>query len=99
MLMACSSQKKIAKTFNGHMAQELLEKYGQPTNKMFLKDGGQIWIYSKTREVGKTRMATDRHTPQGVEIPGFMRSETYRFTISKDGKIIDTKYEEQTIRK
>lgn len=98
-IVACSSQKRIAKTFNGHSSKELIVKYGEPSNKMYLKNGGQIWVYEHKREVGKTQMSTNRHSPKGVEIPGFTRSERYVFTISKDGIIINTKYEEQNIRR
>lgn len=98
LFFSCSVQKRVAKTFNGHSKQELIANYGEPTRSMKLKNGGVIWIYEKKKEIGTTTMATDRNCPKGVEVPGFTRIERYRFTISKDGVIIDTQYEEESIR-
>ena len=94
-LLSCSVQKKIERSFEGKGRETLIKEFGEPQKIVPLEDGNQLFIYIKETFVRETEIGTGSFTLDKRISPSFIKEETYRFTIDKEGLITKVSYEKR----
>lgn len=94
VLAGCSVANKVERRYEGQGRDILFHEFGEPHKIIELKDGNQLFIYMKETYVRETTFDAGRSATLDPRVsPGFIKEETYRFTINEDGIITDANYE------
>lgn len=94
-LLACSVERKLARNFEGEGREKLFQEFGEPFKIVNLENGNQRFIYIKESFIKETEIGTGRFTMDTRMSPSFIKEETYKFDIDKNGFILETYYEKK----
>lgn len=94
-LLSCSVQKKIERSFEGEGRELLMKEFGEPQQIIPMKNGEQVFVYVKETFVRETEIGTGAFTLDQRVSPSFVKEETYRFTIDKQGIVTKVSYEKR----
>ena len=93
---SCSIQQKIDRKYEGKGRELVLQEYGEPQKIIELENGNQLFIYIKETFIRETEIGTGYFTLDKRVSPSFIKEETYRFLIDKQGIVSDAVYEKRT---
>lgn len=94
-LLSCSVQKKVERNFEGKGREMVIKYFGEPQKIIPLEDGQQQFVYVKETFIRETEIGTGSFTLDKRMSPSFIKEETYKFTIDKQGIVTETFYEKK----
>ncbi len=92
-LFSCGTQRALQKAYYGKPMSVLSEKFGYPKT-VFDRGDEKVYVYEIVKELRSTEINQGKLTLDPMISPGIEKTERYYFTV-KDGKIVDTKLEEE----
>ena len=93
VIVSCSQQRVLRKTYVGKPLEILSGKYGNPKVVLDHKDG-KVYVYEIVKDLKSTEISQAKLTLDPVVSPMVQKTERYYFTI-KEGKIINARIEEE----
>ena len=93
LLISCSSQKKLQRTYVGKSQTILSSKFGYP-KATFEQGDEKVLVYEIFKELESTEIQQAKLTLDPIVSPMVQKTERYYFTV-KDSIIIKVKLEEE----
>lgn len=94
-MFSCTLSQQVSNKYLGKGAEILYSDFGEPMKVLKTEEGNRVFVYQKETYVKETTIGTGRGTLDERISPGFIKIETYKFTLDKEGIIIDTDYEKE----
>lgn len=91
-MLGCNVSKDLTQKWTGKTAQELVVKEGPPARKTSDENGGQIYIYEKTRKGTVSKGANGR---SWTETAYFLEKTMYY--VNAEGKIYNVLFTSDTL--
>jgi hypothetical protein len=93
VIVSCSQQRVLRKTYVGKPVDVLSAKYGNPKVVLDHKDE-KVYVYEIVKDLKSTEISQAKLTLDPVVSPMVQKTERYYFTI-KEGKITNARIEEE----
>jgi hypothetical protein len=93
LLVSCSVQNKLIRTYKGTNESFVLSKIGQPTRIEQLTGGKKNDVYEKHTILGRAPINTGQFRYDRFDSPKSTKIETYKFEINQSGVVEDVSYE------
>ena len=93
LLISCSQQRKLQKTYVGKPQSILSKEFGNPKT-VFDRDNEKVYVYEIVKELKSATINQGKLTLDPMVSPMVMKTERYYFTV-KDEKIVKVKVEEE----
>ena len=91
LIISCSMNASLRKSFTGKNPASLEKHFGKPTT-VIPRGDDTLLIFIRKNALESTEISQGRLTLDPIRTPEVNKSERFIFTVSS-GKIIDTKYE------
>lgn len=92
---SCALSQQISNKYVGKGAEALFSDFGEPNEVIKTDEENRIFIYLKETYVKETTIGTGRGTLDERISPAFIKVETFKFILDKEGIIIETSYEKK----
>jgi len=96
IVVSCSSQRSLQKTYVGKPESILSEKLGKPKTVLD-RENEKVYVYEIVKELKSAEINQGKLTLDPMISPMVEKTERYYFTV-KDGKIVKVKLEEEYVR-
>jgi hypothetical protein len=93
LIVSCSGQKKLTKTYYGKSVAELTEEFGNPKT-IFEKENEKIYVFEKVKKLRSTEINQAKLTLDPMITPSVTKTERFYFTV-QEGVIVKVKMEEE----
>jgi hypothetical protein len=93
LIFACSTQRKLQKSFTGKPVSILKEYFGSPIT-IFKNDTDSVYVFEKTEKLRSTEISQGKLTLDPIVSPEVKKTERYYFTV-KNGIISQSRFEKE----
>ncbi|MFA9388987.1 MAG: hypothetical protein ACERKD_04240 [Prolixibacteraceae bacterium] len=85
----------MERSFEGEGREMVIQAFGEPMKIVNMDNGNQLFIYVKETFIHETEIGTGSFTLDKRMSPSFIKEETYRFLIDKQGVVTQVNYEKK----
>lgn len=93
VLVSCSGQRQLQKSFNGRDLSFLKAQFGEPKTVLDT-DEGVVYIFEMIKELESTEVSQGKLALDPIITPRVKKTETYFFTF-KNNEVIKSRVEER----